>query len=218
MTRSVASSTTLNRILLVVLALATVVGFAVVPLETSLPVHWNLAGEADAFAPAAVALLLPALMAGLVMFILFLTRRFAPEDYKSGRHVIDAVVTVITLLAIILLAATIALGLGHAIEMPRLLAIAIGAMWLVVGNYLPKTQSNAVAGVRLPWTMRDAGNWRVTHRWTGRLMMLAGAMVLLVALANPAPEMLFSTLALAVVGPVLASVVISYGLSRRSRG
>ncbi len=159
-----------------VLAVVTVAGFVMVPLDASLPNHWGPDGQADAFAPAAVALLLPCIMISC---------------------------------------ATIAIGLGHEVEMHRLVVVALGAMMLVLGNYLPKTQQNWIAGVRLPWTLRDATNWQATHFWAGRLMMLAGLVVIIAAIINPPPMMLFVVLIAALALAALGSIAISYTLARR---
>lgn len=213
MTRPVLSR--LNLALLALLGLATLLAFAIVPVDGSLPIHWNVAGEADGFAPAPVALLLPAVMAAAVVGLLVFLRPHAKRDFEAGHHVIEASVSAILGLALLLLAATVTIGLGYAVDMPRLIVGALGVIFLVLGNYLPKTQPNAVAGIRLPWTLGDAGNWRVTHRWTGRLMMLGGGVALLASIGNAPPGVLFAVVIAAALLPALAGVAISYRLSRR---
>jgi uncharacterized membrane protein len=210
---------TFNRVLLSILIVVTALGFVLVPLDTSLPIHWNIEGRADRFAPAPLALLLPALMAAVVLGLyLVLGRGRWRRQFDAGRHVIDVTTSFILALAILLCAITIAIGLGTAVDVPRLIVLAMGVMLLVVGNYLPKTQPNFVAGIRLPWTLRDARNWQVTHRWTGRLMMLGGVLVLLAGLVVSTPAMLFAVLMAAIIGPVLAAIIISYSMARTGPG
>jgi uncharacterized membrane protein len=207
--------TLLNLVLLGLLALGTVLAFLVVPTGGSLPVHWNIHGEADGFAPARVALLLPGAMGAVIVGLLVFVRPFARKDFEAGRHVIEATVNAILGLALLLLAATMAIGLGQPVDMPRLIAAALGIMLIVLGNYLPKTQPNAVAGVRLPWTLRDSANWRATHLWTGRLLMLGGLVSLVAAILNPPSVVLFAVMLSAAAVPALAGILISYRLSRR---
>lgn len=205
-----------NIVLIVVLALLTLAGFVLVPLEGNLPIHWGLDGRADGFAPAPLALLLPALMAAIVLGALFGLRAAGfGKDLEAGRHLNAAATSFILLLAIGLLGGTIAIGMGFGVDMPRLIAFLLGAMLLVLGNYLPKTQPNVVAGIRLPWTLNDPVNWRVTHRWAGRLTMLGGAVALVAALINPPPAILICVVIAAFVLPMLASIAISYALTRR---
>ncbi len=207
---------TLNRVLVAGVALVTIAGFFIVPLDGTLPIHWGPDGQADGFAPAPVALLIPAVMTAVVVGLLFVMRPAGlRRDFEAGRHVINATISFIAVLAILILGATIAIGLGHMVDMPRMLALAIGAMLLVVGNYLPKTQPNWVAGIRLPWTLRDADNWRITHRWTGRLMMLGGVVAIVAALINLPPMALFIAVIAAAILPALASMAISYAIARK---
>lgn len=205
----------LNLSMLGLLAAGTVAGFLVVPLGAELPIHWDLAGEADAFAPAPMALLLPVVMGLVVVGLLAFRLRSASRDFVAGRHAIEAATALVLGLALLLLATTIAIGLGQSVDVPRLIGGALGIVWLVLGNFLPKTQPNAVAGIRLPWTLRDSRNWHVTHRWTGMLMMLGGAVTLLVALLNPAPAVILPVALAAALVPLLIGTVISYRLSRQ---
>lgn len=206
----------LNRLLILALALVTSAGFFLVPLETSLPIHWNINGQPDGFAPAAVALLLPAIMGAFVLGLFYVIRPAGlRQDFEAGRHLIAASISLILALAIVISGATVAFGVGLTVDMPRLIGFIIGAMLLVLGNYLPKTQPNWIAGVRLPWTLRDPANWRITNRWTGRLMMLGGAVALVAAAINPAPATLLVTVLASVFVPTLAGILISYRIARR---
>lgn len=206
-----------NRLLLVAVGLLTVAGFLLVPLDATLPIHWGLTGEPDGFAPAAAALLLPLGMAVFTTALLFFVRPAGlRKDFEAGRHLIDVSISIVLALAIALCLATIAIGIGLAVDMPRLVAIAIGAMLLVLGNYLPKTQPNWIAGIRVPWTLRDPANWAVTHRWTGRLMMAGGIVALIAGIVGLPPVPLIATILAAAIVPAIAGIAISYALARRA--
>jgi len=206
----------LNRVLIGILVLVTAVGFFIVPLDASLPIHWNLEGVADNFAPAPVALLIPAIMAAVAVALFLIARRVGlSEDMEAGRHVIQVANSFIFSLAILLACATIAIGVGYNPDMPRIVVFAIAALLLILGNSLPKSRPNRIAGIRLPWTMRDPANWTIAHRWSGRLMMLGGAVALLAALLNPPSAVLLVVVLLATFLPIIAGVAISYALARR---
>jgi uncharacterized membrane protein len=55
--------------------------------------------------------------------------------------------------------------------------IAAGALFVVIGNYLPKTRPNYLLGIRTPWTLTSDLSWTRTHRVGGRLFMLEGAIL-----------------------------------------
>lgn len=50
----------------------------------------------------------------------------------------------------------------------------LGIMMLGLGNYLPRIRPNYSFGIRLPWTLADENNWRVTHRFAAPIMVLIG--------------------------------------------
>lgn len=54
----------------------------------------------------------------------------------------------------------------------------MGAMFLVVGNYLPKCRQNYTMGIKVPWTLHDEENWNHTHRMAGYLWIAAGLLLL----------------------------------------
>lgn len=52
------------------------------------------------------------------------------------------------------------------------------AVFLVIGgNVMGKTERNFVFGVYLPWTLASEANWRASHRFAGRLMVIAGVVL-----------------------------------------
>lgn len=206
----------LNRLLVGGVALATIASFFVVPLDMTLPIHWGPDGQADGFAPAPLALLLPIAMVIITLAIFFVIKPAGMrKDFEAGRHVIDPSISFIAVLGLLILGATVAVGLGQAVDMPRLLTAAVGAMLLVLGNYMPKTQPNWVAGVRLPWTLRDPDNWRQTNLWTGRLMMAGGLVALVAAILNPPVPVMIAALLSAAFIPALAGLAISYTMARQ---
>jgi uncharacterized membrane protein len=97
----------------------------------------------------------------------------------------------------------------------RPVALAVGALLLVVGNYLGKARQNAVFGVRTPWTLADASVWDKTHRFTGRAMFLGGLVLIGVSLAVSEATALALAMVLCAAGPALGGVAYSLSLSRR---
>jgi len=59
-------------------------------------------------------------------------------------------------------------------QMVRLVIAASAGMFILVGNYMPKTRANFFFGIRTPWTLTSDTSWEKTHRLGGRMFMLAG--------------------------------------------
>lgn len=207
-----------NWLLIALVALTTAIGFVLVPLDSDLPIHWGISGAPDWFAPAPVALLMPLaiLVALLVLFVAIRWARLR-ADFTAGRFVIDAAISGLAGLSLVLAVATVLIGVGAAIDMPRIVCLAVTALFVIIGNALPKTRPNWVAGIRLPWTLRDADNWRVTHRWTGRAMFVCGlAAFVTIAIGVPTWGLMVAVFGAALV-PVLVGLGVSYAHALRHR-
>jgi uncharacterized membrane protein len=140
--------------LLACLAVTTVAGFVLVPVGTMLPVHWGISGTADAFWPRELALLMPVVLAALVWGGFLLLPRLAQSaELEAGGYPLRVVLTALTALALLIAVATVLIGLGVAVNMVQLLAIAIGALMLFLGNAMPKSRPNGLAGIRIPTTL-----------------------------------------------------------------
>lgn len=203
--------------LLITLVLTAVVGFVMVPAGTVLPVHWGLNGEADAFAPREVALLMPLGIAVLVwaIFILLLPRVAKPGDVEAGRRPLGVVLTALTALALLIEAGVVLIGIGAEVQMVQAIAIALGMLMIVLGNAMPKSQRNSVAGIRIPSTLADPANWQATHRFTGLLALAGGVLLILVALVVPVNVLMWWVLACVFV-PIASGVIYSLTYDRTS--
>jgi uncharacterized membrane protein len=205
--------TRLNGLLLSLLAAATIAGLARIPVDAQLPVHWNLWGQPDRLAGRNEALLImPAL--GLAVVLLFWTiARFAnPQRLAGGRHVME---TVLPVMLSMFLALQLVMAFQFDFAVPRVAAMAVAALLIVLGNVLPKSQPNRFGGIRMRSTLNDPANWAATHRFTGLAMMAAGALlVVLTLLAGQAPVLILGVLA-AVVVPLVLGVIYSLRLARQ---
>lgn len=70
-------------------------------------------------------------------------------------------------------------ALGKKADIGLIVNLALGILFIMIGNYLPKSRQNYTAGIRLPWTLNSEENWNRTHRLAGKLWVLAGAGFLL---------------------------------------
>ncbi|HEV7306543.1 SdpI family protein [Ensifer sp.] len=201
-----------------ILLSATIAGFLAIPPETLLPIHWGPDGTADAFWPRNRALFLAPVAVALILTLSAFAERFAPKpEIRAGRHVTAVTVSGILALFAAIQTVIVLIGLGFDLSMSRVIAFGMGLLAIVVGNVLPKSQPNSLAGMRLPWTLKDAKNWRATHRLTGGLMVATGALQVALSLALPTGMLLAFTTVAAMVGPVSIGCLYSYSFSRGRR-
>jgi uncharacterized membrane protein len=208
--------TPLKLILLAATVVAVVAGFVLVPPSTTLPVHWNIAGEADGFLPRDLALLVPSGVVALVWLIFLGVDRFAkPADREAGAYVAGVVLTALTATFLTITVATVLIGIGLSVNMVQVVAVALGALLLVLGNAMPKSRPNSFAGIRMPTTLRSESNWLATHRLAGRLTLAGGLLLLVAAFAAPVQHLVW-WIVLCVVVPMLIATVYSLLLARRA--
>jgi uncharacterized membrane protein len=194
----------------------TLAGFLLLPAETSLPVHFDLSGEADSFLGRDIALLLlPAICLILTIGAMALTRLAPVAAVKAGQAAMAvAVVGMIWLLALCQ-AIILSAGSGLEVNVPRLICVALGLFLMLLGNVLPKTRPNPFAGLRLPATLRDPAIWRKANRFAGIAFALSGAVLIVIAAMTGEGRLLGPALLGAVALPALASLLNVLRLSKR---
>lgn len=160
---------------LIVAALA--YALAVYPaLGPAVPIHWNLYGEVDGYAPKEWgAFVMPGGMA-LFMALMLVLPLISPKRFKveSFRPTYNYVMVVLVAL----------FGYIHVISLyqaghPKFssgtaMVSGLCAFIALVGNVLSKVRRNFWLGVRTPWTLANATVWDATHRFAARVFVAAG--------------------------------------------
>lgn len=195
-------------VLLVGMALTAVVLWPVAP--DRLLVHWNAAGQIDRWAGKAEGLLLLPVATAAIYLMLWGLPRLDPrrEHVVAFRGVLAVLrLTLVGFMAAVY-AAALAIGFGHPVDMGYLTGLAIGLLFVIMGNYLPKVPSNWFVGIRTPWTLSSERSWNQTHRLAGKAFVLAG--LALIGLTLVRPQWLAVGTAVVLTAAVLGPVVYSY--------
>lgn len=189
-------------------------------LPEVVPTHFGVSGEVDGWSDKRMALLLDALP--LVFLGLFwLVPRIDPkgEAYAKSGRVYQGFVTLFTLFMIAMTWTTEAAALGW-LPSERAVGLAVpvlvGVMLLALGNYLPRVRQNYAFGIKTPWALEDAENWRRTQRFGGVCFMVCGLAFIAEGVMDLGAVGLVASLALTVAAGV-ACCGYSYLLWRRSR-
>jgi uncharacterized membrane protein len=207
--------TRLNHLLLSLLAVATIAGVVSIPADARLPVHFDIFGQPDRFAGRNEALILmPAFGLGMLVLFWAIGRFASPERLAGGRHVMEAVLPV---LLAMFLAFQLVLVFQFDFAIARVVAWAIAALLIVLGNILPKSQPNRYGGIRLKTTLSDPANWAATHRFTGLAMVVAGGLLVILTLLTGEGPILIAGALIAAILPLLLGVIHSWRLARRGR-
>lgn len=173
---------------LVIIAVAFVASAAVYSdLPARVPSHWNVAGEIDGWMNKEWgAFVMPLTLVGLLAMLYVLPRidpRGANYSKFRGTFEIVMITTMVFLLGVHLI--MLAIALGKDVSMTRVIPLGIGLLLMVLGNLMPRTRSNWFVGLRTPWTLSSDRVWERTHRLGGRLLVAAGALVVLTGIFAP---------------------------------
>lgn len=186
-------------------------------LPERMPIHWNAAGAVDGYGSRlAGAFLVPGLMVVLAAMIPLLPRldpRGASyEAFRPAYHlVMNAVLTFTLVVHLVLLAS----GLGHPVPAARIVLVGVGLLLMLIGAVLPRTRPNWMFGIRTPWTLSSDRVWERTHRVGGALMLAAGALTALAAVADS--RRAFPVVVGGVLVAAFGSIAYSYVAWRQER-
>ena len=143
-------------------------------LPSELPIHFNMNNQADSFASKEMALFgVNGFMLVLYLFCYFITNK-DPKVENQGDKVLNVVLIFVPILAILTSAITISYGLNYRPRIDLYLNLALSIMFILIGNYLPKTKRNYTLGIKLPWTLASDYVWEKTHRLAGYLWVIGG--------------------------------------------
>ena len=180
-------------------------------LPASLPSHFGLDGQADGFSSKLeVVFLIPLLMLGLHFFAVVVTS-LDPKASHVSPKMKTLVYWLVPFISGLVQLSIYGAALGIIANSTRIGLVMVGIVFLVVGNYLPKTKQNYTVGIRLPWTLDSEENWNKTHRLAGRLWVLGGLIILVNGFLSWAAFYVFIAVLLVM---VLVPIFYSYWISR----
>lgn len=185
-------------------------------LPEQVAIHWGASGEPDRWCAKAFAVYaVPLIMLALHWACLFATR-FDKKNRNQNPKMMNITYWLVPAVSWVANGMTYADALGKDIDVIRLLPIIMGALFLLIGNYLPKCTPNRTVGIRIKWTLADEENWNATHRFGGKVWFI-GAIVILASSLLPAKISVCVMIA-AMLAMALAPIIYSYRFYKKKKG
>lgn len=176
-------------------------------LPEELPIHFNSAGVADNWGSKSfVVFLLPLFLLIMHLLCAFITLH-DPKKQNISDKMFLLVLLIIPFTAIVGCIVMYSGALGFDISINMLMHLFLGIVFIIVGNYLPKSRQNYTIGIKLPWTLNDTENWNKTHRFAGILWMLCGVVSLVNAFLD-IPAIVLILIIVAVLLPTIYSFIL----------
>lgn len=156
----------------------------------NIPVHWDASGTPDRFSDRNEAMFLLWMLPGSALFgvlVFCLLPQIEPmrDNLFKSRKAYNAV-WIATMILFLGIHGGIAYMMVQSAgdemqsnEFVRIVIAGTGILFIVMGNYLPKTRQNWFLGIRTPWTLSSEYTWEKTHRLAGRLFFAVGFVCLI---------------------------------------
>ncbi|HEY6917046.1 MAG TPA: SdpI family protein [Allosphingosinicella sp.] len=203
-------------VVLALAATAVIVG-ATLGEGAQLPVHWGLDGTPDRYADRWQALLIPVAFAASMSLLFYFLPAIEPrrEGLERSWGLYMWTWAGLLLVSLAIQFVTVATAYDWDVAPHRVIAGAVGALLVLIGNQLGKSRSMYMVGIRTPWTLASEEVWVKTHRLGGKLMVLAGLIVISGALIALPPEIMAIVTGVAVGIAALFPAAYSFWLWRK---
>jgi uncharacterized membrane protein len=181
-------------------------------LPDSIATHWNLEGVPDGYSSKPFTVFgLPFIMA-IIQIICFFAHKLDPKRANYSDKLFIFVLWLCPALSIILSYVTYAHALGYEVNVPKIITMLMGFVFIIVGNYMPKVKQNYTLGIKLPWTLNDETNWYKTHKLAGWLWMLSGILTMICSFLN-----FYIIILIVMIVSVLIPTIYSYLIYKQNK-
>lgn len=179
-------------------------------LPDPVPTHFDLSGTPNGYTAKPMgAFILPLILAGLGLLLSVLPK-ISPRGYlmESFGRVFE-IISISTLVILFIIGVVALLqALGWRPPIDRIVFPLIGALLIILGNFMGKLHRNFFVGIRTPWTLASEEVWLRTHRLGGPLFVVAGLILMVGAFFGAGFSLIVIVVAIAAIVPVVYSYVI----------
>ena len=169
--------------------------------------HWGMDGQADGYSSLPFAVFAPPLIMLAVQWLCVWFTAKDPGNQDRNKKPFTLVLWIIPLVSNLSSYLMYALALGAEFSPVSWMVPAMGLLFAIIGNYLPKCKMNSTMGIKILWTYSSEENWNATHRFGGKVWVIGGLFLLLSGSLPEAASLiaLFVTIAVMCILPICYS-------------
>ena len=158
-------------------------------LPAIVPMHYGADGKPNRYGSKSdflvMQMIFPFISGGVYFLLKFLPSIDPKKQVKYGEQTFQKLgFGLVIFMAAISISITFA-TINQSFKIDKLLLPLIGLLFVFLGNVMHSIKPNYFAGVRTPWTLEDEGNWRATHRLTGKIWVIGGLIITIATLVLP---------------------------------
>ncbi len=184
-------------------------------LPDTMFLHWGVEGVVDGAGPRWFAVFVPYLIVLALHWFCILFTLKDPGNENQSEKAIGLLYWILPMFSILMGCAAYCSAFGWELNTSALTIPFIGLVFLLFGNYLPKTKQNMTFGIKLPWTIRNEENWNKTHRFGGKVWVIGG-FILMLSIFLPIQQMV-TVMMIDILAVVLLPTAYSYLLYRKQK-
>ena len=143
-------------------------------LPETVATHWDMSGAANGWSSRAFAAFgLPGILLAVNLFVPFALRT-DPKRQNMSPALVSVAQWTVPVVSLLGSGLTLARALGYQVRVEKIVPALIGVLFIIIGNFLPKTKQSYTMGIKLPWTLASEENWNRTHRLAGFVWVIGG--------------------------------------------
>lgn len=207
-------------------------GIAIQFMPDSVPMHYDMSGKIDRYGSKYENIIFPIFILLITLFwqifILYYEKKALTASTDKECH---GAASNAKCLIIVSISTSIVFGImqcfilfgsyfeatknsTHAsIDIAKVSCILLGVLYIILGNYMPKTKKNGTIGVRISWSMYNDVTWAKSNHFGGIVLIITGLLTIITSIfvsGNLSTILMLIYLAIAVV----AILIYSYDIYR----
>ena len=171
-------------------------------LPDSMATHFNFDNAADGYREKWFAVIIEPLILLALHLIMAMIIAADPRKKNISSRVYGITIWIIPASSLALAVVIYPYNLGIHFNISLFLGIFLGVIYIILGNYLPKTRQNYTIGFKLPWTYANEENWNKTNRLAGVIDIVMGILIIINA-AMGVLNIFYSFLAAVLIGTLI---------------
>lgn len=191
----------MKKIMWIIAIIPLIVTAIVLPfIPDRIPMHYNLNGEIDRWGAKTEQLIFPIFILIITLFWHLMTYYFEKKkqtaksekeiaELESNRKLLNIVgICQAAMFGIMhfffLYSAFLAVdsGADHAaVDIGKISCILCGVLFIILGNFMPKSRQNSVIGVRTSWSLYNENTWRKSNHFGAIALMISGVLTIVTA-------------------------------------
>ena len=181
-------------------------------LPEQMPVHFGANGEPDGFASKEFAVFgMPAILVAL-QWVMIAYMGQDPKRKNMSDKMIALTIWMIPLVSLLGNGVTYLYLCYESVNIITISTLFVGALFVFIGNYLPKMKQTYTIGIKLPWTLNSEENWYRTHRFAGVVFILAGLAILVAGFTEQIWLVLVTLFVAALIPSVYSFILFKKGI------